>query len=152
MSLCLCEMFTRPGCLNRRTTEITASLACWQEQREIGLIWKREDSAWMLEKLRSWWGGREPNSGECVIEGFEGKAGQQLWGVLHQSRDVPSALFWSFCLWFYGLHCTNKWCFILKSTERFFPPWLNISEKKKTQQNLPKPKPVQGKNSTDFDE
>lgn len=32
------------------TTEIFALLACWEEQREIGLIWKREGSAWMLGK------------------------------------------------------------------------------------------------------
>lgn len=58
-------MFTRPGCLNRRTTEITALLACWQEQREIGLIWKREGSAWMLGKLCSWWGDKSPTQEKC---------------------------------------------------------------------------------------
>lgn len=75
------------------TTEIFTLLACWEEQREIGLIWKREGYAWMLGKTFWLIWGQEPNSGQCVIEGFQEEAGQQLQGLLHQAWDVPSTLF-----------------------------------------------------------
>lgn len=84
--MCLCEMFTSPCCLDNRDL-------CFEEQREIGLIWKREGSAWMLGKTFQLIWGQEPNSGQCVIEGFQEEAGQQLQGLLHQARDVPSTLF-----------------------------------------------------------